>query len=455
MKKIFFLLSLILVVFSCSLDESSIDTALPKSSSIIDENEIINEVVQLRSDLFGYTTKSLSEISITPILSPTKSATAVTYVVNYLDNGGYAVMATNGEEIKTVAITSNGYLDPQILQEALNSPTSVPVDSNVYGEEMLLDAPEDAVYGDEHLEPYPMDVLPYTEELEVSSAPITSDHPSIDFIVSTLVGLDYQYGKEESDINYPPGVWSQTDGVASLISTKWGQNGVYKQCCPTMPNGAPALVGCGAVAAGQLTAYLMPIFLPFNFPTLLSIGNKDDRYAENASEEEKYLVASYLRYVADSIYTTYGSGVSTSSLYNIKDFFIDNVLLDSVVSHSYTNSTDNSFVERIKGRLRYHLPVFMYGNNNNTIGHFFIIDGFITQIKPIDGIPLPTARRRDLFHINWGWNSRGDGYYLITNLSGNSKQGIDSSVDIDENTSHSYNTTKIIITYATPSWRIF
>ena len=104
MKKIFYLLSLILVVFSCSLDESSIDTALPKSSSIIDENEIINEVVQLRSDLFGYTTKSLSEISITPILSPTKSATAVTYVVNYLDNGGYAVMATNGEEIKTVNI---------------------------------------------------------------------------------------------------------------------------------------------------------------------------------------------------------------------------------------------------------------------------------------------------------------------------------------------------------------
>ena len=156
MKKIFYLLSLILVVFSCSLNESSLDTALPKSSSIIDENEIINEVVQLRSDLFGYTTKSLSEISITPILTPTKSATAVTYVVNYLDNGGYAVMATNGEEIKTVAITSNGYLDPQILQDALNSPTSVPVDSNVYGEEMLLDAPEDAVYGDEHLEPYPI-----------------------------------------------------------------------------------------------------------------------------------------------------------------------------------------------------------------------------------------------------------------------------------------------------------
>lgn len=79
MKKIVNLFIVLLVLSSCSLDETQMPINVPKTDTIIDEEEIVNEVVALRNDLFGQPTKSISGIEITALSPLTKSSDITPY----------------------------------------------------------------------------------------------------------------------------------------------------------------------------------------------------------------------------------------------------------------------------------------------------------------------------------------------------------------------------------------
>ena len=86
MKKLFLHFALLLLISSCSLREDSIVVSTNDSDPV--ENKILNEAINLRSSLFGNTTKSFQGISVTELRPRTKSSSISSYVVNYQNEGG-------------------------------------------------------------------------------------------------------------------------------------------------------------------------------------------------------------------------------------------------------------------------------------------------------------------------------------------------------------------------------
>lgn len=454
MKKLFLHFALLLLITSCSLREDSIDVNPNDLNSV--ENKILNEAITLRSSLFAITTKSIQDISITELKPLTKSSSITSYVVNYQSEGGYAVITANGDDITTVAITSGGYLNPAFLQEAIYHVENTT--STYY--EGGAESPQDFEYGDEYMQPFPMDPLPYEEDLVNNTEPLPNDHPSIRFIAETLVSMenlteDEMYETVNNTID-PINtalirVWIPIGGVAPLIKTKWAQNGVYQQSCPIMSNGERALVGCVAVAVGQVVAYLAPPHISYDWDRLVNIGNKDDVYAESASAEDKELVADFLRYIADGVQTNYGALSSGSTIQKSINFYTNEILLPNIATHNGNGQL--YFQERMKERLDFHLPINMFATFNEG-KHAFIIDGYMLQRKHVN---LTMSLLRNVFHINWGWNGRGDGYYAFPNLNTSDRTEYDSGIDTGADVSGGVtNAQEIsIITYANPSWRFF
>lgn len=451
MKKVFLHFALLLLISSCSLREDSIVVSTNDSDPV--ENKILNEAINLRSSLFGNTTKSLQGISVTELRPRTKSSSISSYVVNYQNEGGYAVITTDGEDITTVAITSGGYLNPTFLQDAIDNVENTTFTYN----EGVAESPQDFEYGDEYIQPYPMDPLPYEEDLINNTEPLPNDHPSIRFIAETLVSMenlpeDAMYETVNNTMAHVDtsfiSLWAPIEGVAPLIKTKWGQRGVYQQSCPIMSNGERALVGCVAIAVGQTVAYLAPTHINYDWDRLVNIGNKDDVYAENESADDKELVADYLRYIADGVHTNYGVSGSGANIPNTTNFYIDEIRLSNVTI--YNDNGSFTFQEQMKLRLKRHLPINVFAGFTEG-NHAFIIDGYIEQVKYVN---RNLSLMRNVFHINWGWNGVGDGYYVMPNLDYTDRDAYDSEIDtgISGGVTNAYNIN--FLTYSIPTWRL-
>lgn len=471
-KSILSVIPILMATMSCSLEESTLDKNPITAPPSVTEQIIINEVVSLRNDLFGQSTKSISDIKITALNPLTKSSDVVPYVVNYPNNEGYAVVATDGMNVTTVAITSTGYLPPEILESALGAPAIFPIDSiPSVDDEYEPDDPDDALYGDEHLEPYPLDFMPFIEQEGGAGLVLSPTHPSIGLIVGSLGEVGWSDDNMITNPNMPGmptipppidstamvdssliGVWLNGYGVRPLIRTKWSQGEPYNQACPVMANGLPAIAGCTAICIGQITAFLAPPSLPYNWQTLSSFGHFGDEFGLNATEGDRSYVANYVRFVADGVRTDYGSNSSSSNRWRAKRFLKNVVGCEGVKIHGTRNMS--KFIERINGRLKYHLPVYIRGDRydeteGEKIGHAYIIDGYMQQRKYIS---QSSSITRTLHHINWGHGGAGDGYYKIDNFS-EGNLATDSIVDDSTAVSKSYNLNMKSITYRVPSWR--
>ena len=463
MKNILNLFIILLVISSCSLDEGSMPINTPQTDSIIDEEQIINEVVALRNDLFGQLTKSYT--ALPPL---TKSSDITPYVVNYPDDGGYAVVVAESDRIDVIAITSNGYLPPELLSLELSNSISnnLPDVSNPWDNSSIFpDASDDHIYGDEHLPYYPIDNDSFEYDESSSVEIIPQNHPSIAIIAEILNGYDDTDDNISTDPDnpiYPPiidpvdssliGVWRRIDVVGSLIKTKWNQSGVYQQACPIMPNGNRALVGCVGVATAQIVAYLAPPSLSFNWNRLVTLGIINGSSINNAIEKDKVMVANYLRYVADGVNTNYSDTISTANRNDVCNFLLNNVLCEEVVVHNL--ETSNNVVARMKDRLKLHLPFYMEAyeleDDGEYSGHAFVVDGLVVQEKYVTAYSRIV---RNLFHINWGWGGKADGYYLLSGLCRDERIAIDNRVDSGQTTGNfNYHDYIRIVTYKTPSW---
>lgn len=120
------------------------------------------------------------------------------------------------------------------------------------------------------------------------------------------------------------------------------------------------------------------------------------------TEAQQQAVATLMRYCGQAMKTTYspaGSGTSTDAQYAalVKDF-------------GYTAATQINFrtlytidewEDIIYGELAANRPV-LYNGYSESEGHSFICDGY-------DG--------DGLFHINWGWGGKDDGYFSLSVLN--------------------------------------
>ena len=103
----------------------------------------------------------------------------------------------------------------------------------------------------------------------------------------------------------------------------------------------------------------------------------------------------------------YGLANTGASIYDAKRFLKNSIGCKNLSIRTCKDFT--KFYDRVTSRLKYHLPVYTRGKNSNGEGHAYIIDGYVEQKKYIGDYAM---ERRSLFHINWGWGGKHNGWYL-------------------------------------------
>ena len=208
--------------------------------------------------------------------------------------------------------------------------------------------------------------------------------------------------------------------IAPLVKATWSQNSPYYIQLPFLPNGQHAHVGCVATAMAQVMFYwqwpkrsseTLPAYvtktLNYEMPSLPPVD-----FNWSAMQDTYYTI--------DTV-SAAGQAAATLSLYCAQSVEMD---FKEASSSAYTRdvpfamaryfgySPDAIFQQRrffsseewesmLLGELSAHRPV-IYSGSKLTGGHAFICDGY-------DG--------NGMFHFNWGWNGRSNGYFLLSVLN--------------------------------------
>lgn len=199
-----------------------------------------------------------------------------------------------------------------------------------------------------------------------------------------------------------------------LLETTWGQSSPYNQYCPLDPNTSQrSLVGCGAVALGQILHYwgckVFPdgsiTYTPESFTSPLTVNfyqqsyNWDGMNHTSGNTEN----AKLLYHCGVAIQMDYSSTSSGSwpvdvewALENYFGFVTSGVLTKS-------NYTDNAWLTMLKADIDASRPVFYGGVDPTNGGHLWVVDGYNSLNQ---------------FHCNWGWSGQYNNiWYTLSSLS--------------------------------------
>lgn len=211
--------------------------------------------------------------------------------------------------------------------------------------------------------------------------------------------------------NYHP-----TTVIEPMITSIWGQRAPYNSQCPKI-YGIQTPTGCTATALAQVMRYYgyptdscqaIPGYtisettnkmeeLP---PTLFDWENMPDEITMDSPQECIDAIAELMLYCGQAHemkYTSSGSGAYSYLIpQRIPMYFGYANTMHYVYRKSYTEQEWDSLLVK---ELVNNRPIIYTAYNNTNLGHTFICDGY-------DG--------NGLYHINWGWNGVGNGYFRIS-----------------------------------------
>lgn len=212
--------------------------------------------------------------------------------------------------------------------------------------------------------------------------------------------------------------------VSPLVTTQWNQDSPYNDLCP-YKNGIRTYTGCVATAMAQAMGYYR--YPAIGHGTVSYTWNKqflsvdlsespirwDDilptyTEIEPGTATQRSAIASLMRDCGYSLHMKYGTAEDNGSdaqVYDIPGILADNYDYDKGVRcerHVFYCQSD--WEQMIYDELSASRPV-VYAGQGDGGGHAFICDGY---------------QGDRLFHINWGWNGKSDGYFALTALDPNS-----------------------------------
>ncbi len=233
--------------------------------------------------------------------------------------------------------------------------------------------------------------------------------------------------------------------IAYLLTTTWNQGAPYNNFCPLFLNTTERCVtGCVATAMAQVLAYYglsegkpasttqtIPgyscstnwsgygqMYVSAKSVTTFDWSNMLTNYAASTDNNpQNNAVARLMEYCGASIQMNYGiARNSGSSAYNsdvapaLHNYFNFDGEFTVRDSYSYEQWDNLIYTELAASR-----PVLFSGQSSGG-GHAFVIDGYNG-----DG----------LYHVNWGWGSHCDGYFVLSILNSNDNSGIGASSSDD------------------------
>lgn len=221
------------------------------------------------------------------------------------------------------------------------------------------------------------------------------------------------------DGNAVTGCPSVGEAIAPLCTTSWGQGEPFNMECPEY-NGERCLSGCVATAMAQVMKYHnwplqgkgelayrtdktgTDIYTDFSQYTLDWENMLDDYAAPSATERQRQAVAHLLRGVGGSVRMNYfptASGAdindATQALLKYWDYS------DDIRYMRRSWFTLREWSQLLYDALKNYGPI-LYGGFSMSSAHAFVCDGY-------DG--------EGLFHFNWGWDGKADGYFAIDFLN--------------------------------------
>lgn len=206
-----------------------------------------------------------------------------------------------------------------------------------------------------------------------------------------------------------------TTEVSQLVTSSWGQDAPFNDQCPEMDNGKNAVTGCMATSISQLINYYE---YPAQFEGTYSYidDNKtrsidfsdftidynllrDDYSRKQGTTEERAEVAHLMMGVGHALNMSYGSlsGTITEMAVRGLNKNLGHAKAQSLMRKHYTLDEWN---EVIQYELTNQRPI-VFDGHSSTGGHSFIVDG---------------VRSDGYYHVNWGWDNLGNGYYALTGV---------------------------------------
>lgn len=207
-----------------------------------------------------------------------------------------------------------------------------------------------------------------------------------------------------------------TTVVEPMITSKWGQRAPYNSQCPKI-YGIQTPVGCTATALAQVMRYhryptdycqTIPEYtisgttnkmeeLP---PVQFDWDNMPDEITTDSPQECIDAISQLMLYCGhahDMNYSVSGSGAYSYLIpQRVPMYFGYANTMHYVYRKSYSEQEWDSLLVK---ELVNNRPIIYTAYNSQLIGHTFICDGY-------DG--------NGMYHINWGWNGVGDGYFRIS-----------------------------------------
>ena len=214
--------------------------------------------------------------------------------------------------------------------------------------------------------------------------------------------------------------------VNPLLTANWSQNAPYWNECPAFGNDT-CYTGCPATSLSMVfhywkyprqqtpaaPSYEMPsygVVLPELPPTVFDWANMLDDYTNGYTDVQAAAVAHLMRYIGqveEMDYTISGSGAyGRDVLRSVKYFEYDEnaQLVFKTDDLGYVYYNDAQWGNLIQTELSAGRPIVYLAYDNYTgSGHAFNVDGYDAD--------------NDTYHINWGWNGRGNGHFALNAFS--------------------------------------
>ena len=218
---------------------------------------------------------------------------------------------------------------------------------------------------------------------------------------------------------------SEHQPIVPLIRTLWDQDEPYNNLCP-MDGQERSLTGCVATAMAQIfnyykypakTTVTIPSYITETRgfmmdaiqPTAIEWDNMCDYYTGSETAEQKQAVANLMLLCGASVEMNYTNSYSGANIQDacqaMKKYFDFDDATRVVSRVEYRAETWDAIVYNELANKR---PIF-YSGQSTTGGHAFIVDGYGDN---------------GLYHVNWGWGGKDNGYFLLSILDSYFTNGI-------------------------------
>lgn len=417
MKKLF-LFTLIFGAFACSETDNSMvvpqqeTTQSAPLTRLRSEREAIVAAIKTADKLYpkvsSRSARTIASIkAITSISSRSGDIDTLIYVVNFEDNGGYALISAPRAADEVLAVVGVGAYDPE---EGSDNP----------GLNFFLDAANDYV-----------STLAWTGDIGGDTIPRlpTEDDMHDAFLVKRDTIAEYG-GRHHIPDDFG-----------------WGQGGIYGAYCSNK------LAGCGPVAIATIMAYINSFFYPTTEMQYTFTGRDLDSEVIDWPQIYKHrrighTIKEWNSKIGDSVLVYYPSICHESSQYNVHKT-IGRIMrqIGQIAGSNYDpKKGTGTDARKVPDALKRLLPtpitvgslknfnsvkvmqsidrglLYMSGATSNNEGHAWVADGYYyikTNIttatwdfdkKQWYGYKTET-RERSLTYFHWGWHGHDDGYY--------------------------------------------